>query len=163
MTFADCSGWRGQALMQGEPRARRKEDATFGAVVLPSQTVNQAIAAEASPVWVRTSPRDPAQLRYGMTPTAFLGSCIRLPSGTVPRWFRNRHTPFRLALSDASSKSAHVRQGLWWVSPSHGVMVVAQTFRASGNGEPLVTSTAVNVHSEGNSEEPDLITLPPMP
>ena len=49
------------------------------------------------------------------------------------------------------------------VSPSHGVMVVAQTFRASGNGEPLVTSTAVNVHSEGNSEEPDLITLPPMP
>ena len=49
------------------------------------------------------------------------------------------------------------------VSPSHGVMVVAQTFRASGNGEPLVTSTVVNVHSEGNSEEPDLITLPPMP
>jgi len=38
---------------------------------------------------------------YGITPTAVSVSCIRLPSGTVSRQFRNQRIPFRLAPSGA--------------------------------------------------------------
>src|SRR5574340_311932 len=59
-------------------------------------------------------PRDPAHPCYGMTPTAVSASCIRLPSGTASRRFRNPQNPFRLAPSDVLYKNASGRQVLWW-------------------------------------------------
>jgi hypothetical protein len=57
--------------------------------------------------------RAAAHLCLGMTPTASLASCIRLPSGTASRRFRSRQTPLRSAPSDASCRSASGRQEPW--------------------------------------------------
>lgn len=47
-------------------------------------------------------------------------------------------------------------------NPAFGFMLVAQTSRASGGADPLVTSTTLNVHGVGAKQDTDLITLVPM-
>lgn len=109
-------------------------------------------SAKASPAWAlsRRPPVCPAHACSDMTPTVSSASCIRRPSGTVSRWFRNRRSPFRSAPSAASSCKASRRQEPWWGEACGRSWVTLSVVKCGIAVKPISTATGRSRHLHGS-------------